>query len=263
MKIAPEYSISVERTLYVIKIFILSFLLSLFFSFNVLSVSLPRPIGKVNDFANLLSIQDRENIQEWMKPISESNIQLTVLASRRDPYSNPAEYFSKITDKWNIEGGFILFVEEFDGWQTVSFLGNEIRGVLRSKGILESYKDRIEEKTAEGKIREAILFSYKQLSNAITGKVEVDESDGIFKLDSVPVIPFIILGGFLVLLAFYSLLRWEITRRCPKCGVRMNLTNEKPYPSSSYRIITKKCNNCGYRESERVKNKSFWPFGGS
>lgn len=261
MKIAPDYFTFVDRPLFGVKTLGMIAIILLFFSFLLLAVSLPRSVGRINDFANLLSIEDRKDIQGWMEPISERGLQLTILASRRDPYSDPDKYFGEIREKWDVEGGFILFVKEGEGWKTVSFLGQKIRAVLRSKGLLDDYLEKIEDRTANGEIRDAILFSVRRLSDAVTGEVKAEREKNGLDFSSFFALPLIVLGSFFVLFAFYGLLRWEVSRRCPECGVRMQVTKEDPYTGSSYRIISKQCRNCGYRETKRVKNTKFWPFG--
>ncbi len=261
MKTVPASFTSTESLFYVSGSLVFVFFLLISFPFQVDAVTLPRSVGRINDYANLLSIEDRKKIKDWLEPISEEGLDLTILASRRDPYSDPEKYFGKIIDKWGLEGGFILFVEEENSWKTVYFLGRKTRALLRSKGLLKSYQSGIEERIAGGDPRDALMFSVRRLFRAVTGEIEAADEGSSFGSWSVPVIPLVFLGGFFVLVLFYGLLRWELNRRCPECGVRMRVKQEESYSASSYKVISKRCGNCGYRETERTEESSFWPFG--
>jgi len=211
------------------------------------SNSLPRQIGAINDYGNVLSMNDREKLSTWVEELAEVGVRITLLISRRDPFSSPDRYASEIRGTWELQkegGSFLLFLKEEDGWVDRVFLSPLGRRLLGSTAQVEDFKRRIEGMTAEGSIRKAALFSVRRIYQANFGRGEESEGErkqgGLFSLLKKPLFLGLGLGALAFFLLVLLLIR-EIRLRCPKCGTRMAVEGQ-----GERRI--RYCRNCGYSE---------------
>ncbi|MFB6285554.1 MAG: TPM domain-containing protein, partial [Candidatus Bipolaricaulia bacterium] len=66
-------------------------------------ISLPQQMGAINDYAASLGRQTREHLQSQVERLSsEANVDLAVLISLIDPFSDPARYAEAIWRQWDL-----------------------------------------------------------------------------------------------------------------------------------------------------------------
>ncbi len=90
---------------------------SLIFSYNtVISLEVPELTGRVNDYANMLSSQEKQELEQTLKTIeNNSSAQLVLLTMPSLEDENLEEFTMRVAEKWEIgqkgeDNGVILFV---------------------------------------------------------------------------------------------------------------------------------------------------------
>ena len=215
-------------------------------SFSSYPISLPQQIGRINDYGNVLTREDREELARSLQELAERGIRVNLLISLRDPYRNPNLYTSKIRAKWGIRGesaeSLIVFVKESDGWKLGIFLTPAASNLFSPEGLTE-YREKLEEKAEAGEIRTgsryAINHMYvKAYPPARKTEANKEEEEGL---------PWIYIAsgvaGGIILLGLG--IRWEAMHRCPRCGSRLKKTR---MPGGESQGGEKHCPECGYRE---------------
>lgn len=233
---------------------VLLLLLLLVPALPVFSASLPQQIGIVNDYGNVLSMEDREVLNDCIRTLQNHHLTLITLVSKRDPYNNPGYYAGKIAEEWGLSqgeaDGLIVFVKKDKGWSVVFNFDSELITTLNQTGAVGSYKQLLRNKAAEGNIRQGLKMAYKQLRQAIreasVSNNTHDSSDWGF-LSFFPFLPIVVgtgITGFVAITFF--VLRIESRRRCPKCGNRLQKgqTGFANHEGSTKWL----CKNCGYSE---------------
>ncbi|MFP4631514.1 MAG: TPM domain-containing protein [Candidatus Acetothermia bacterium] len=205
--------------------------------------TLPKRIGRLNDYANVLTMEDQRSLEGKIQELEEEGIGLTVLISRHDPYSEPGAYASEIRREWGIREkkneSLIVFVEEDDGWAVKTFLRQSITGLF-SSGELRAYQDSVRKTTENGDVREATLESVNLIhQEAFPGEEVSNEEE---KGESSPTLVLLVAGisGGLVLIT--AVIIWEARHRCPRCGSRLETVNFGAGESERH------CPECGYHE---------------
>lgn len=213
-----------------------------------LSISLPDKIGRLNDYGNILTIENQRNLKEKITRLRDKKIGLTLLISTRDPYLNPNIFASKIRAKWGIQGegneNFILFVQEKEGWAVRTFFTPTVLNLFSSED-LKKYQETLKKRASNGEIRSGALYAVETIyRKAFPPKKERDQSTNETGGLSLAHIIGGIAGGVLLITV---LVRREAMRRCPQCGSRLNIS--RVHNEFTDEII-KNCPECGYTETE-------------
>lgn len=215
-----------------------------------LAQSLPKQIGRLNDYGNILTMGDQRDLEEKIKQLGEEGIGLTILISNYDPFSEPSIYANEIRNEWGIRGeekeSLIVFVrDEDEDWSVRTFLRPVVTNLF-SSGELAEYQDSIKAMTEDGDIRdatrEAVLRIYRE---AFPPKVDPENES---TRNSNGLLIYIIAGasGGVVLVVLF--LRWEGRRRCPRCGARLETSSYQDDLSGS--TTERHCPACGYHERD-------------
>lgn len=216
--------------------------------FSSLAISLPDKIGRLNDYGNILTMEDQRELQKKITRLEDKEIGLTLLISTRDPYLNPDIFASKIRAKWGIqEGGsenFILFVRGEEDWAVRTFFTPAVLNLF-SPEDLKKYQETLKKRASSGDVRTGTIYAVNTIyRKAFPPNKKPDkpaeEAGGL----TLPYIIGGIAGGVLVLTA---LIRWEAMRRCPQCGSRLKIT--RIHNEFTDETI-KSCPECGYSETE-------------
>jgi predicted RNA-binding Zn-ribbon protein involved in translation (DUF1610 family) len=212
-----------------------------------LSIRLPDQIGRLNDYGNVLTMEDQGELRRKIDLLQDKQINLTVLISTRDPYMNPDIFASKLRAKWDLRGqqneNFLVFVREADGWAVRTFFATNLLNLF-SAADLKNYQDRLRSKAENGEIRTGTIYAV----NAIYRKAFPPERDTDEETEETDGIPLIyLLGGSIGgVLLIVLLVRWEAMRRCPECGSRLTITRSRTEFGEE---TIKNCPECGYRET--------------
>lgn len=215
--------------------------------FIAFSIRLPDQIGRLNDYGNVLTMEDQGELRRKIDLLRDKQINLTVLISTRDPYMNPDIFASKIRAKWDLRAqrneNFLVFVREGDGWAVRTFFATNLLNLF-SAADLKNYQDRLRSKAENGEIRTGTIYAV----NAIYRKAFPPEKDTDEETEETDGIPLIyLLGGSIGgVLLVVLLVRWEAMRRCPECGSRLTITRSRTEFGEE---TIKNCPECGYRET--------------
>lgn len=211
------------------------------------AVSLPEKIGRLNDYGNVLTMEDQRELEDKIDQLSTREIVLTVLISRRDPYSNPNIYASEIQTKWNLRTqtseSFVVFVKERNKWATRLFLRPAVTNLFPSSEITK-FQRTLQKKVESNEIRSAVTYLvsriHRQAFPPATEQKKPQEtgSGGFILYLSIGI------GGGLIIIV--TLLWWEGRRRCPRCGSRLEVT--RTFDKVTGRKTEKYCPECGYHE---------------
>lgn len=218
-------------------------------SLSSLSISLPDQIGQLNDYANILTMEDQRNLKEKLTQLKDKKIGLTLLISTRDPYLNPDIFASKIRAKWGIQEepneNFLLFVREQDGWAVRTFFTVTLLNLFSAED-LKNYQATLKKKAGSGEIRTGTLYAVNSIyRKAFPPKKDTNQSSK--EAGGVPLIYVIISGIAATVLLLAILVRWEAMRRCPRCGSRLKIS--RIHNKFTDETI-KNCPECGYSETE-------------
>ncbi|MBS3825305.1 TPM domain-containing protein [Candidatus Bipolaricaulota bacterium] len=214
---------------------------------NLYAISLPEKIGRLNDYGNVLTMEDQRELEDKIDQLSTRKIGLTVLISRRDPYSNPNIYASEIQTKWNLRTqtseSFAVFVQERNEWAIRLFLRPAVTNLFPSSELTK-FQTTLQKKVENNEIRSAVthLVSrvHRQAFPPPTEKKKPREkgSGGFILYLAIGI------GGGLIIIV--TLLWWEGRRRCPRCGSRLEKTRN--FDQVTGRKTEKNCPECGYHE---------------
>ncbi|MCF7876038.1 hypothetical protein K9M06_03185 [Candidatus Bipolaricaulota bacterium] len=244
MKIVLEYYTSGKNPSFLALVIILSLIGIFLSSIGAYPISLPKRIGKVNDYGNVLTRRDRQKLSDKLDQLNGKGIDLILLISTRDPYLNPNIFTSKIRAKWGIRGetakSLVVFIRESDKWAVRIFLTTETTNLFSPEGLTK-YRDSLETKAEAGEIRSGAMYAVNHLYRKAFPPVKTTSSEKNKKngMGWVYIVSGIA-GGILLL---GTLLRWEGMNRCPRCGSRLK-TSKGTWREGK----EKYCPECGYRD---------------
>ena len=246
MKIVLEYYTSGKNPSFLASVIILSLIGIFLSSIGSYPISLPKRIGKINDYGNVLTRRDRQKLSDQLDQLNAKGIDLILLISTRDPYLNPNIFTSKIRAKWGIRGekakSLVVFVKESDKWAVRIFLTTETTNLFSPEGLTKC-RDSLETKADAGDIRSGAMYAINHLyrkafppvKSTGSGQNEKNGMGWVYIVSGIA-------GGILLLGA---LLRWEGMNRCPRCGTRLKTSKGN---RQARKETEKYCPECGYRD---------------
>lgn len=219
--------------------------------------NLPPRLGRITDYGNVLSQADRKLLTEQVEALEREGFSIIVLVSRRDPFSNPVLYSSKIKAKWGLKDSppdvFLVFVQEGTRWEIYTEFSSQARGYLRRNDAVESFQNTIQDRTASGAIRRALLFAVDRLHHFVVQQPAQTEEESSGGIPFPAPFQLLVVGGPVVGGVGLIYLFWrEIKTRCPECGSKLRIESSKPFPSADYETKTARCEYCGFSETRRT-----------
>lgn len=213
---------------------------------NASGVSLPGRIGRLNDYGNILTMENQRELEEKLTELEEKGVGVTILVSSYDPFSDPNIYASEIRSKWGIRDdrneSLIVFVQEED-WKVRTYLRPQVTNSFQS-GELAEYNDSIKKRVKNGEVRQAVMEAVSGIHENVFPPA-VEETTGKTS-EPLPLWVYLtggISGGIILLL---GILFWEGRRRCPRCGSRLETVNTQSHLNGN--STERHCPECGYHE---------------
>lgn len=212
-----------------------------------LGVSLPGKIGRLNDYANVLTMDDQRELEKQLTELEEKGVGITILVSRYDPFSDPNIYASEVRSKWGIRENrnesLIVFVQEGEDWKVRTYLRPQVTNSFPS-GELGEYNDLIRKKVKNREIRETVKEAVSRIHENVFPPPEEETTERTSETIQLWVYLTAGIAGGVVLLL--GLLFWEGRRRCPRCGSRLEkvVTQDRLNRGST----ELHCPECGYHE---------------
>jgi len=214
---------------------------------NASGISLPGKIGRLNDYGNILTMENQRELEEKLTKLEEKGVGLTILVSSYDPFSDPNIYASEIRSKWGIredrDESLIVFVQEGEDWKVRTYLRPQVTNSFPS-GELATYNDLIGKQVKNGEVRKAVMEAVSRIhENVFPAPVETtpEETSGAIQLWVYLTVG--ISAGVVLLL---GILVWEGRRRCPRCGSKLETVDIQGHLNGD--STERHCPECGYHE---------------
>lgn len=212
--------------------------------------TLPRKIGRINDYGNVLGVGDHEKLEKKLHRLHSQGKGLTILISLRDPYSNSNQFGFEISKKWNIYNNpaesLFVFIREEQGWVVSFSFSPPLANLFSNTQDHRSFQKETRDKTRVGDIRKAVMESvnriYSLQFSPDKSKAPSEEKNTCNKS------LYYVVGGILLFILLLLLIVREARMRCPKCGARMKITVFNSEFAGKQR--EKYCPRCGYYERD-------------
>jgi len=222
-------------------------LLCLLFALTGVATSLPRPIGQLCDYGNVLDRHGREQINALIEEAkSRSAIAVTILASWENPYEDIDRYSHALLDAWTLSRGktlFAVFLKQGRDWQVRVLSGDQTAAAY--PGLAASIELGITDLVEHRRIEEAMIKFFSLLSVWIspTGDAAVPAMDRRGTA---------LLSGLLVLVLLVTAVFFTSRRVCPRCGHLLRVRENRAFGPYGARNVIYYCRRCGY---SRAKNR--------
>ncbi len=221
--------------------------LGLLFALTGVAASLPRPIGPLCDYGNVLDRHGRERINALIEEAkSRSAIEVTILASWENPYEDIDRYSYALLAAWDLSCGktlFAVFVKEGRNWQVRVLSGDQT--AVAYPGLAPSIETGITDLVEHRRIEEAMVKFFSLLSVWVS-----PTGDG-----AAPAIDrraTALLSGLLVLVLLVAAVLFTSRRVCPRCGHLLRVRENRAFAPYGARNVVYYCRRCGY---SRAKNR--------
>ena len=174
--------------------------------------ALPRPIGNVSDYGNVLNRYGRDEISSLIKSArTRYGIEVYILASWDDPYHDINRYAVAILNAWGIATGRTLlavFVRTGLDWNVRVIAGTALATAV--PGIASYVQTSITDLVAHRRVQEAMAAIFPAINRRFSG-VTTAASTGHSHVGRIIAVVLVVLG--LSGAAFF------VHRRvCPRCG---------------------------------------------
>ena len=222
-------------------------LFAVFISIGAKSYCLPRPIGQLSDYGNVLDRHGRERITSLIEKTRERfGIDVYILASWEDPYGDPNRYAVALLDTWNLARGKTLlavFLKTGKDWD-VAILSGELTTAAYPE-LAYKVKAGIAQLVQHRRIEEAMVALFevlqRQLSPGTQARQPVSNRRGS------RVLSVLLSLGALGLVAFF------IHRRiCPRCGRILRVRKRRAFgPYQKKGDVIYYCQRCSYSRAKK------------
>jgi uncharacterized protein len=235
-------------------LFFLFFIFLLFLNSSVYSQEVPIPtlVPYVNDFANVISQDYRNQIQTLSQNIEASTgAEIAVLTINSTQPMSIEEYAVKTFEKNGIgkkgvDNGILIVVAVQDRMWRIE-VGYGLEGTINDAKAGRIGRDYMTTSFREGNYGEGFYNAVIALGNEINGTSTEPES-----VEWISILPIFIIFIPFVLIVVILLVVKMSAPKCPKCGTRM--TAYRQFDFSFYR-----CPKCRYKKKEKRK-RFFWFF---
>jgi uncharacterized membrane protein YgcG len=250
VKIAHEfftYNKSVSTLAFLLLFLTLPLSITTLQTSNSFGVSLPGKIGRLNDYANVLTMDDQRELEKKLTELKEKGVGVTILVSSYDPFSDPNIYSSEVRSKWGIRKdrneSLVVFVQEGENWKVRTYLRPQVTNTFPS-GKLAEYNDLIRKQVKNGEVRQAVIEAVSGIhENVFPPAVEKTKEETGSEVQLWVYLTAGISGGVVLLM---GVLFWEGKRRCPRCGSRLEKVKTQSHLNGN--DSERHCPECGYHE---------------
>ena len=189
---------------------------------------LPQPLGAINDYGAQLGPETRKELQALADVLkAQAQINLVLLITLLDPFSDPARLAAAIWDAWGLDPRTILllFVREEGDWRFFAQAGSELAPTLLAPDV-QDILGRVQKLTAQRRVAQAARVAMEGLARRFQPSLAENPPPLARKDQGSPrgeaSWRFWIVGG-LAGLGALGLALWAVQRRrCPRCGERLH-----------------------------------------
>ncbi len=235
---------------------------------------LPKAMGAINDYAAVLGKESREQLQTWINELkTKSKINVVLLITLLDPYSDPPTLTQKIWEAWKLGGEptiFLLFVREADrwafDWKFTQDLAPRLVDLSLGGELIRSMQALLNER----RVGTAAMQAVERLKATL---IELETPESQPQAQEEPSLPapanvprsfvgspafWSIVGGAAGIAVIAGLIWFALTWLCPGCGGRLSRGSTRTFgPSYSLRSRRRRgervyyCRRCGYLRVRR------------
>ena len=222
-------------------------LFAVFISIGMKSYCLPRPIGQLSDYGNVLDRHGRERIISLIDQARERfGIDVYILASWEDPYGDPDRYAVALLDAWNLAQGKTLlavFLRAGRDWDVAILLGELI--AADHPQLARIVETGITDLVAHRRIEEAMVALFEGIEQQLL-TTSLGEQPAVNGRGS-RALPVLALIGSVGLVAVF------IHRRiCPRCGRILRIRKRRSFaPYQKRRDVIYYCQRCNYSRAKK------------
>ena len=218
----------------------------MFISIGLKSYCLPRPIGQLSDYGNVLDRHGRERITSLIDQMRERfGIGVYILASWEDPYGDPDRYGVTLLNAWNLAKGKTLlavFLKTGKDWD-VAILPGELTTVAYPQ-LAYKVKAGITHLVEHRRIEEAMVALFEVLQRQLSQGTRAGQS--VSNRRGSRVLSVLLLLGSLGLVAFF------IHRRvCPRCGRILRVRKIRAFDPYQGGDVVYYCQRCNYSRAKK------------
>ncbi len=216
-------------------------------SIGAKSYCLPRPIGQLSDYGNVLDRHGRERITSLIDQTRERfGIDVYIHASWEDPYGDPNRYAVALLDAWNLAKGKTLlavFLKTGKDWDVAILLG-ELTTVAYPE-LAYKVKAGIAQLVEYRRIEEAMVALFEVLQRQLSPGTQAGQS--VSNRRGSRVLSVLLLLGALGLVALF------IHRRiCPRCGRILRVRKRRAFdPYQKKGDVIYYCQRCNYSRAKK------------
>lgn len=218
---------------------------------GVPSYCLPRPIGQLSDYGNVLDHNGRERITSLIEQAhNRFGLNVYILASWEDSGDDILRYAAALLDAWNLNRGRTLlavFLKTGRNWKLSVLSGAQT--TVTYPHLAREVEDGITDLVEHRRIEEAMVMLFevleRQASPVVTQaapSVEQPATSG----KGHRVLP------ALLLLACLGVIGFLIHRRiCPRCGRILRIRESRVFAPYQRGDMIYYCQRCGYSRTKR------------
>jgi len=186
-------------------------------------------MGAINDYAAALGPKSRQELKALIELLRAEGVNVTLLITLLDPYSNPELLSQSIWEEWGLEAEatvLLLFVREEDRWRFHWRASPDLTSSLSSQSA-SSQKSAIEALLAQRRVAQAARRAVKFLSGLLTRAPVGERSEAAAPQQEAHSwvksrgLWYGLLGGLGGVGLVIALLRLAVIWLCPNCGSRL------------------------------------------
>ncbi len=212
---------------------------------GVVAFPLPRPIGQLSDYGNVLNRHGRDEINSLIESTkARYGIDVYILASWEDPFHDLDRYAVEILNQWDIASGDTLlavFMKTGQDWDVRVLAGTNL--AAHHPHLAGYVQKSISDLVAHRRIREAMEAIFPALQRSLAGVVQVNSGAH----SNVGRIALVIL----VICLFAGAALFAHNRICPRCG---HILRVKRIPNIyGGEDVVYYCPHCHYTRTKRER----------
>ena len=218
---------------------------------GVPSYCLPRPIGQLSDYGNVLDHNGRERITSLIQQAhNRFGLNVYILASWEDSGDDILRYAAALLDAWNLAQGRTLlavFLKTGRDWKLSVLSGAQTTATYPH--LAREVEDGITDLVEHRRIEEAMAMLFEVLERhpppvVAHGAPSVEQPATSGKSRRVLTV--------LLLLACLGVIGFLIHRRvCPRCGRILRIRESRVFGPFQRRDMIYYCQRCGYSRMKR------------
>ncbi len=212
--------------------------------YSTVAFPLPRPIGQLSDYGNVLDRHGRDKINSLIQTAkARYGIDVYILASWEDPFNDLDRYAVEVLNYWGIASGRTLlavFMRTGRDWEVRVLCGTALAASHR--GLAGYVRESISDLVAHRRIREAMEAIFPAIDRNLAGVVQgaTSSQGNAGRIVLVIFVVFLLAGAAL----------FAHSRICPRCGHVLRVRRTRGLYGED---VVYYCPHCHYTRTKRER----------